>query len=60
MRAEQDLADAKARHKSALKDIESEIKSRDAARRIAKEACELLATEGYEVNYPPMPWDEKT
>lgn len=35
--------------------IESELYE---ARRIAKEACELLAKEGYQVNYPPMPWEE--
>ena len=27
------------------------------ARRIAKDACAMLASEGYEVNYPPMPWE---
>ena len=27
------------------------------SRRIAKDACAMLASEGYEVNYPPMPWE---
>ena len=27
------------------------------ARRIATEACDLLAQNGFETNYPPMPWD---
>lgn len=31
---------------------------RDAARKIAKQACELLAENNFEVNYPPMPWEE--
>jgi hypothetical protein len=49
--------DLNARHKGALEDIEAEITARDEARRIAKEACELLDREGYQVNYPPMPWE---
>ena len=28
------------------------------AREIAKEACEMLDREGYQVNYPPMPWED--
>ena len=28
------------------------------ARAIAKEACEMLADNGFETNYPPMPWEE--
>lgn len=31
---------------------------RDYAREIAKLACELLAENNFEVNYPPMPWEE--
>lgn len=31
---------------------------RDAARVIAKDACVLLAENNFEVNYPPMPWEE--
>lgn len=31
---------------------------RDYAREIAKWACELLAENNFEVNYPPMPWEE--
>lgn len=27
------------------------------ARFIAKESCEMLAENGFEVNYPPMPWE---
>ena len=27
------------------------------ARTIATEACALLAENGFETNYPPMPWD---
>ena len=38
-----------------MKDMECE---RDHAREIAKQACELLAENNFEVNYPPMPWDE--
>ena len=30
---------------------------RDEAREIAKESCEMLAKNGFETNYPPMPWD---
>jgi hypothetical protein len=33
-------------------------RDRDEARRIAKEACELLARKGYQVNFPPMPWED--
>jgi hypothetical protein len=49
--------DLHARYKGALEDIETEIADRNEARRIAKEACELLDREGYQVNYPPMPWE---
>ena len=28
------------------------------ARSIAKEACKMLDGEGYQVNYPPMPWED--
>lgn len=49
--------DLHARHKGALEDIETEIAARDEARRLAKDACELLDREGYQVNYPPMPWE---
>jgi hypothetical protein len=49
--------DLHARYKGALEDIEAEIAARDEARRLAKEACELLDREGYQVNYPPMPWE---
>lgn len=52
--------DLHARHKNALEDIESEIAERNEARRIAKEACELLDSEGYQVNYPPMPWEPES
>lgn len=38
-----------------MKDMECE---RDHAREIAKQACELLAENNFEVNYPPMPWEE--
>lgn len=31
---------------------------RDEARKIAKESCELLAENGFETNYPPMPWED--
>jgi hypothetical protein len=27
------------------------------AREIAKEACAILAENGFETNYPPMPWE---
>ena len=30
---------------------------RDEAREIAAEACAMLADNGFETNYPPMPWD---
>lgn len=32
-------------------------RGRDEAREIAKEACAMLADNGFETNYPPMPWD---
>ena len=38
-----------------MKDIECE---RDYAREIAKQACALLAENNFEMNYPPMPWEE--
>ncbi len=49
--------DLHARHKGALEDIEAEISERNEARAIAAEACAMLADNGFETNYPPMPWD---
>lgn len=49
--------DLHARHKNALEDIEAEIAERNEAREIAAEACAMLAENGFETNYPPMPWD---
>ena len=49
--------DLHARHKNALEDIEAEIAERNEAREIAAEACAMLADNGFETNYPPMPWD---
>lgn len=49
--------DLHARHKNALEDIEAEIAERNEARKIAAEACAMLAGNGFETNYPPMPWD---
>ena len=48
--------DLHARHKNALEDIEAEIAERNEAREIAAEACAMLADNGFETNYPPMPW----
>ena len=36
------------------REVESE---RDEAREIAKGSCAMLAKNGFETNYPPMPWD---
>jgi len=52
-----DAKDAKERYKEALQDMEEVYSERDEARRIAKEACEMLSANGFETNYPPMPWD---
>ena len=52
-----DAKDAKERHKEALRDMEEIYSERDEARRIAKEACAMLANNGFETNYPPMPWE---
>jgi hypothetical protein len=49
--------DLHARHKGALEDIEAEIAERNEAREIAAKACAMLAENGFETNYPPMPWD---
>jgi len=49
--------DLHARYKGALEDIETEIAERNEARVIANEACAMLAENGFETNYPPMPWD---
>ena len=49
--------DLHARYKGALEDIEAEIAERNEAREIAAEACGMLAENGFETNYPPMPWD---
>lgn len=49
--------DLHARHKNALEDIEAEIAERNEARKIAAEAYAMLAGNGLETNYPPMPWD---
>ena len=53
-----DVKDAKERHKEALKDMEEIYSERDEARRIATESCKILAENGFETNYPPMPWEE--
>lgn len=52
------LADLKERHKNVLEDMEELIDERDEARVIATEACAMLADNGFETNYPPMPWDD--
>jgi len=41
-------------HASYARKLERE---RDEARQIAAEACAMLADNGFETNYPPMPWD---
>jgi len=51
------LADLKERHKNVLEDMEEVIEERDEARGIATEACAMLADNGFETNYPPLPWD---
>ena len=33
-------------------------RERNEARRIAAEACAILASNGFATNYPPMPWDD--
>jgi len=55
-----DVKDAEGRYKEALKDMEEIYSERDEARRIASEACAMLAENGFETNYPPMPWDSNS
>ena len=40
-----------------LKRVKELVSDLAESRRIAKDACAMLASEGYEVNYPPMPWE---
>ena len=54
-----DAKDAKERYKEALRDMEEIYSERDDARRIAKEACEMLSVNGFQTNYPPMPWEDE-
>ena len=57
-----ELEDVQKRNKNMMgnimEDIEELRNELDEARAIATEACAMLAKNGFETNYPPMPWDD--
>jgi hypothetical protein len=51
------IAELRRKYEDAYLVIDEVMRERDEARGIAFDACLMLSSNGFETNYPPMPWN---